>query len=281
MFDLSNPSLTDKQRQILVLLDAARQTLAPEMTSPEYFRAVTEYENSQLYQIKNPPLENRINNEGETIQIPDNSEIFEALTYHYHGLEAVLELLSDPRPVAFVGWHHGARDHVDYALVQALPDLAIFTRRTFQHGAVLSTPMGPLGLLKMQRFLEDGRPIFYFLDGAPQGASVQLSVLGTLGEFSISPITMFQSIEGLRSVPLKSCYVGVTGVQVEFLPALEVDGKLANMDEGEILAGLFEQLHQNHRKRAPNQVLVTYSIARDRLAREANEARARERQKTI
>lgn len=281
MVDPTGSPLTDKQRRTLKLLDAARGVFAPEMTTMEYYEAIKTFENTQMYRVKNPPLEERVNDDGDIIGPPDNSGIFETLTYRYRGMEAVQELLADDQPVAFVGWHHGAREHVDYALARSLPDLAMFTRRTVQYGTVLSIPMGRLGLVKMHRFLESGRPIFYFLDGAPQGECVQLSVLGTMGDFSITPIRMFQSAPGLRIVPVHSFYAGETAAHVNFLPALGIDGKLADMDEKDILAELFEQLQDEQRKRAPSQVLINYPLERDRLAREANEARERERQKTI
>ena len=80
-------------------------------------------------------------------QKPDNSEIYETVAYRYNGLDVVKELLADGDPVAFVGWHHGAREHADYALVRTLPEIAVFTRWMVQYGKVFSIPMATMGSL--------------------------------------------------------------------------------------------------------------------------------------
>ena len=107
--------------------------------------------------------------------------------------------------MAFVGWHHGAREHADYALVRTLPEIAVFTRWMVQYGKVFSIPMatmGSLGLLEIMRYLEDRQAIFYYLDGAPVGECVQLPIIGINCNFSTAPIKMFRSVAGLRIVPV-------------------------------------------------------------------------------
>ena len=178
--------------------------------------------------------------------------------------------------MAFVGWHHGARDHAEYALARTLPDIAIFTRWVVQYGKVFSILMGitgGLGLVKMKRFLDDLRPIFYFLDGAPGGECVELTIIGINCNFSIAPIRMFRSVAGLRIVPVTKFYIDETGVELNFLAALGADDKLAEMDEPEILAALLARLEQDQRKRGPAQVLINSLPHREQLAREMADRR--------
>ncbi len=258
------------------LMEAARRFLAPDMTISEYYEAIRHFEAKQLGRVKNQSYPNRIISAEDAARMPDNSAKYETLAYRYHGLDRVRELLGDGKPVAFVGWHHGARDHSDYALARTIPRIAIFARWVIQYGRVFSIPMatmGGLALVKMKRFLEDGRPVFYYLDGAPHGECVQLPVFGINCNFSTAPIKLFQSVAGLRIVPVTNFYVDGAGdeleVEVNFHPALGVDGELAGMDERGILASLLAPLEQDQRERGPGQVLINYFPHRERLARQA------------
>jgi hypothetical protein len=104
--------------------------------------------------------------------------------------------------------------------------------------------------------------------------------MGINCNFSTAPIKMFRSVAGLRIVPVTNFYIGETAVGVNFLPALGTDGKLADMDDRDILTTLLSQLEQEQRKHAPCQVLLNYLPHRERLAREAMTSRKPDRQKT-
>ncbi|NQU72447.1 MAG: hypothetical protein HQ514_17995 [Rhodospirillales bacterium] len=285
--DPADPTLTGAQKHAFKLLEAARRALAPDMTPEEYYDAIWHFENNQMGRIENQSYPNRIISAEDAAQMPDNSAKYETVAYRYHGLDRVRELLDDGRPVAFVGWHHGARGHGDYALARTIPRIAIFSRWIVQYGTVFSIPMattGGLALVKMKRFLEDGRPVFYYLDGEPGGDCVNLPVFGINCNFSTAPIKLFQSVAGLRIVPVTNFYVDGTeddlAVEVNFHPALGVDGELAGMDERGILASLLAPLEQDQREQGPGQVLINYFSHRERLARQAGARQASDRQKT-
>ena len=117
---------------------------------------------------------------GEAASLPDNSSDYENFAYSYDGLEDVKSMLTDGKPLAFVAWHHGASSHAPYAIARVLPETALFTRKTFQLGKIFTYSMlgaGPLSLVKMARFLEEGRPVRFSVDGPPLGHTVRLPVL--------------------------------------------------------------------------------------------------------
>jgi hypothetical protein len=279
MAELIDPAKATDTRQLRRLFEAVRRALAPEMTSRAYYDAVSYFESSQMNRFETLFYQDQVPTAEQAAGLPDNSDDYEKLAFSYHGLDRVQELLADGGPVAFVGWHHGARNHADYALARIFPRIAILTRWMAQYGKVFSIPMataGGLGLVKMRRLLSDGRPIFYYLDGAPEGDCVQLPVMGVMSNFSTSPIKLFQSVAGLRIVPVTNFYIGETGVEVNFHPALGTDRKLADFEPRDILAVLLERLEQDQRRRGPGQVLINFLPHREFLAQQARQARARE-----
>lgn len=265
-----DPAVSEKRKHALQMLEAARQTLAPGMTGQEYYDAIRNFETNQLGRVRNVAYKDRILSADEMAGLPDNSEQYERFSYRYEGWDRVREMLDDGNPVAFVGWHHGAREHADYALARIMPDIAIFTRWALQYGKVFSVPMGGLGLVKMKRFLEDGRPVFYYLDGAPAGERVQLTVMGINCNFATGPIKLLRSVPGLRIVPVSNFYVDDAGesgeklgVQVTFHPPPGDADALADMDDRDILVSLLSLLGREQSKWAPAQVLINYFAHRE------------------
>ena len=166
----------------------------------------------------------RILSEDEAASLPDNSSDYESMEYAYSGLENVRAMLDKGEAVAFVTWHHGARQHADYAILRVLPETVIFTRKTFQYGKIFSYPMlkgQALSLLKMERLLEEGRPILYYLDGAPLGDTIQLPTFGIPSNFSTSPINSICSVKDVKIIPVTNYYRSGDTVEVIFHPPLQ------------------------------------------------------------
>jgi hypothetical protein len=220
----------------------------------------------------------------EAAELPDNSARYETFTYSYEGLDDVKALIADGKPLAFVTWHHGACWHLPYAIARVLPRTAIFTRLTFQFGKVFSYSMlgaGVLGLLKMARFLEEGRPIIYHLDGVPLGHTVRLRVLGSSSRLSTGPIQVMRSIPGMRLVPVTAYYAGGTRVETIFHRPRPASDHLPLMSDREVLVSLLTLLERDQRERAPEQVMWRFALHRERVAQRTEAERALRRREML
>lgn len=206
----------------------------------------------------------------EAAKIPDNSILFENMDYQYVGLHQTKNMLDKGLPLAFITWHHGARRHADYALSRVLPQTAIFTRKTFQYGRVFSYPMHKsqaLSLVRMQRFLADGRPILYYLDGIPLGNCAELKILGVLSKVSTAPINIIRQVKNVHIVPVTNYYQPGNKVLTIFHPPLDDPVLQPSKTDGDVLAELLKYLEDDLRKRAPVQVLWGQLVNRAKQAK--------------
>lgn len=213
----------------------------------------------------------KILSQEEATSLPDNSSDYESVEYAYSGLENVRAMLDKGEPVAFVTWHHGARQHADYALLRVLPETVVFTRKTFQYGKIFSYPMLKglaLSLFKMKRLLEEGRPILYYLDGAPLGDTIQISTFGTPSKFSTSPINSICSVKDVKIIPVTNYYRMGNKVKVIFHPPLQSQQPLNEVDEKDVLTTLVRYLEADQRKRAPEQVMWWFLPHREQQAQQ-------------
>jgi lauroyl/myristoyl acyltransferase len=223
----------------------------------------------------------RILSEEEVASLPDNSSDYESVEYAYSGLENVRAMLDDGEAVAFVTWHHGARQHADYALLRVFPETVIFTRKTFQYGKIFSYPMlkgQALSLLKMERLLEESTPILYYLDGPPLGKTIQLPMFGILSSFSTSPIVSICSIKGVKIIPVTNYYQKDNTVKVIFHPPLQSQQPLNEVNEKDVLSTLVKHLEADQRKRAPEQVMWWFLPRREQIAQQMKSDHARKGQ---
>ncbi len=244
--------------------------LAPGMPENRYKAAVGAYERFFRGSVEPTMHGERVITPDEIGDFPDNAADYENFTYRYKGLDAVRETIAAKFPVAFVVWHHGARMHADYAVARVLPETAIFSRRTFQYGRVFSIPMAgapALNLVRMNRFLRDGRPIYYYLDGAPLGGTVRLPMLGIMSNMSTGPLRVMAAVAGTHIVPVSNYYGAGKSVEIIFHPPLPPPDRLPAMPVAEIMAQLLDYLEADQRRHGPTQVMVPYLRHRERLAR--------------
>lgn len=255
---------------------SVRSVLAPNVPPQEYMDANVRYR--KYFDLVQPrEFGARIIGADEIHTIPDNSQDYESVEYVYEGLDAVKSLLAEGKPVAFVMWHHGARQHADYAVARVLPQTVIFTRKTFQYGRVFSYPMikgQALSLFKMERLLRDGRPILYYLDGVPLGDTVRLPILGIPSNLSTAPIHNICSVEEVRIIPVTNYYLDGKRVEVIFHQPLPSVQQLPHMSERDVLASLLEYFERDQRLRAPEQVMWWYIVYRAQQAEQINAERS-------
>lgn len=187
---------------------------------------------------------------------PDNSADLEHLTYVYRGLDKVKVMIAEGNPVVFIAWHQGGGGR-NYGLMRVLPETAIFTRGTYQHGKVFSHSMlkaKGLSLVKIDRFLREGRPIKYTIDGIPLGQTVRLPILGIPARLSTAPIQIMKSVRGVRLVPV-TCYFRESNVvELTFHSPHPPPEQLPGMSDREILEVLISYLERDLMERAPEQV---------------------------
>ena len=216
--------------------------------------------------------------------MPDNSAVYEQLVYSYDGLDEVKAMLADGKPVAFVTWHHGARQHAEYGIARVLPQTAFFSRDTLQFGKTFTCSMaaaGALSLVKMERFLRDGRPIHYYFDGAPLGVTVRLPVLGYPSNLSTAAIRTIRSVDGLRLIPVTAYYRGTTAAHITFHCSVPRFERFPDMSDREVLRSLVELLECDQREQAPEQVMWWFMADRQQRADDVAAQRAFSRRKTI
>lgn len=252
------------------VFQAVWQRLAPDVPAERFRAAVDAHEKTSLARVRLTSHGTRLIGPEEAARLPDNSADYQPVTFRYDGLDAVKAMIADGAPLAFVTWHHGARHHADYGIASALPQTAIFTRITFQYGKVFSFPMlkaQALALVQMNRFLQDGRPICYYLDGPPLGTAVPLSILGVPSNLSTTPIRIIKSVAGVRMVPVTNYYRDDNVVEYIFHPPVPNPDLLAQMSEADILAALLSFLEQDHLKRGPEQVMLNFLLQRELAAR--------------
>ena len=247
------------------------QRVAPGVPAQAYRDAIDAHEKTSLARVRLTSHGTRIIGPEEAARLPDNSADYEPVTFAYDGLDAVKAMIADGVNLAFVTWHHGARHHSDYGMASAVPQTAIFTRITFQYGKVFSFPMltaQALALVQMNRFLREGRPIYYYLDGPPLGTTVRLPILGVPSNLSTTPIRIIKSVAGVRLVPVTNYYRDGNVVEYIFHPPLPAPDRLPQMSEPDILASLLTLLERDHLKRGPEQVMLNYLLQRELAVRD-------------
>jgi hypothetical protein len=248
----------DEQQAMQYALHKAWETLAPGTSLQAYSEANHRFR-QYLFGFKvGGNFGSRVISPAEAAKIPDNSILYENMSYQYVGLYQTRNLLDKGLPLAFVTWHHGARRHADYALSRVLPQTAIFTRKTFQYGKVFSYPMHKsraLSLVRMQRFLTEKRPILYYLDGTPLGNCTELKILGVLSRISATPIKIIRAVKGIHLVPVTSYYKPGNKVITIFHSPLADAVLQPSKTDGDVLAELLKYLEDDLRKRAPVQAL--------------------------
>jgi hypothetical protein len=260
------PASEEEQLQAFI---AVWKTLAPALPARDYYNDIKSYQDTYRNLVTPTAHGTRFIDADKATDFPDNSAQYERVVYRYNGLEAVNALLAAKLPVAFLTWHHGAIQHLDYGVVRVLPTTAVFTRRTFQYGRVFSVPMlgaGGFALLRMDRYLRGGRPILYYVDGAPLGQTVRLPMIGVPSDLSIAPIRIIKSVERLHLVPVTHSFRKGDIVEITFHPPSPPPDRLASMAEGDILAALIALFENDRRLQGPEQVLVQYLPFRARLA---------------
>lgn len=270
MNDEQGQTREDYAARLKQVFQHAHRTLAPGMTRRQYFNALQEYR--KRYEGTALPTHHgqRIFSAEEASLLSDNSAVYEEFNYSYEGLDRVREMIDAGTPVALLTWHPGAVRHNDYALARVLPEIAIFTRVTFQYGKVVSYPLESaslLSLVRINRFLRESRPVMYYIDGAEQGESVELPLLGLPTRLSIGPIRLMRSIPDIRLVPVSNYYRDGNTVHTIFHsppPGIEAS---SNMTDRDVLAALLACLENALREHAPEQVLLTLQVNRESIAR--------------
>jgi lauroyl/myristoyl acyltransferase len=242
--------------------------LAPHTPLQEFFNATNEHRNWMFEQIKPQNLGARLFTPEEIARLPDNSADYEKLHYQYHGIEEIQALLAAKKPLVFLVWHHGAQQHGDYGIYRVFPQTAFFTHRTFQYGKTCSYPMqdrAAFSLVRMERFLSEGRPVSYYLDGPPLGNTIDLPLLGVPSKISTAPFKLFRSIEGLEIVPVTRYYRNRERAEFIFHRPLGPE-RLRSMTTPETVVHLLGLLEQDLRENAPEQVAWRILHRRNRLA---------------
>jgi hypothetical protein len=263
----SDPQPVSEEEQLQAFL-AVWRTLAPSIPARDYYSHVKSYQDTYRNLVTPTVHGTRFIDADKAADFADNSAQYERVVYRYDGLEAVNALLAAKLPVAFVTWHHGAIQHLDYGVVRVLPTTAVFTRRTFQYGRVFSVPMlgaGGFALLRLRRYLGDGRPILYYVDGAPIGQTVRLPMIGVPSDLAIAPVTIIKSVERVQLVPVTHSFRKGGIVEITFHPPTPPPEQLAAMTERDIFAALITLFENDRREQGPEQVLVQYLPFRARL----------------
>jgi hypothetical protein len=272
MAETPNPPSQEQIRELQRLLVSVWRAVAPGMPTLEYGNAIIAFEQAYLRLGKRTVHGTRLIGPDEAASLPDNSADYENMSYLYTGLEPVKAMIADRIPVLFVAWHHGAFNHLDYSIARVLPEVAIFARYTFQYGRVFSYPMlgsGALSLLRLDRFLREGRPSLIYIDGPPQGVTVELPLLGIPANFAIGPIRTVRRIDGVRIVPVTHYWRAGETIEVTFHPAVPAPDRVAQMSERDIIAALLAFLQDDLKRKAPEQVFLRLMSRREAMARAA------------
>jgi lauroyl/myristoyl acyltransferase len=205
----------------------------------------------------------------DTARLPDNSAEFAHLIFSYKGLDEVKAMIAERVPLVLITWHQGAFGR-NYGIARALPETAIFTRETFQYGKVFSHSMlraKGLSLVKIERFLREGRPVKYSIDGIPLGAAVRLPVMGVPCDLSTAPIRVMRSVEGVRFVPVTAYYRNGFAIDLLFHPPFPPPERLPEMSDREVLEALISFLERDLMEQGPEQIRWRFFGHRERLAK--------------
>jgi len=237
---------------------AVRNRLAPDVPPQDYFNAQNEYIRRMNGRVRVRGFGTRIITPEEAVRISDNSADYEDIKYRYRGVDKVRSIMAEGQPLVFVVWHNGAQHHGDYGIARIFPQIALFTHFTHQYGKVFSYPMNgrrqAFSLVKMDRFLRDGRPVLYYLDGPPLGKTIELSLLGVPSRISTAPIELFRSVDGLQIIPVTRYYSGEDEVQFTFHYSRDID-QLLSRTTREVLNFLLGCLERDQLENAPEQVM--------------------------
>lgn len=262
--------MNQRDKMLEITFRTVWKNVAGQVSSQDYMNANQAYR-KYFGSVSAKEFGAKILNKEEIALLPDNSSDYESMEYAYSGLENVRAMLDKGEAVAFVTWHHGARQHADYAILRALPETVVFTRKTFQYGKIFSYPMlkgQALSLLKMERLLEEKRPILYYLDGAPLGETIQLPMFGIASNFSTSPINSICSVNGVKIIPVTNYYRKNNKVKVIFHPPLQSQQPLNEVGAKNVLATLVRCLEADQRMRAPEQVMWWFIPQREQRAQQ-------------
>ena len=197
--------------------------------------------------------------------IPDNSADYKIFSYAFEGLGQVRSVIADKTPTAFILWHHGAQVHAEYAMAQVLPETAYFSSYVFQYGKIFTYAIYKaknLSLLKMQRFLCDGRAVCLHLDSPPLGETTSLKIFGVPADLSTGPIKIIQSVKGIRLVPVTSYYSKNKSVKIIFHVDFPEKNNLPHLSTRDLMASLIRFFEQDQRNRAPEQVMWWFLVKR-------------------
>ncbi len=209
----------------------------------------------------------------EAAGIPDNSRDYDHITYSYRGLKEVKAMIADGTPLVFITWHQGASGR-NYGIARVLPETAIFTRATFQYGKVFSHSMlraKGLSLVKIERFLREGRPVKYTIDGVPLGQTVRLPMFGIPCDFATAPIQIMRSVAGLRFIPLTAYCRDGNSIELIFHPPYPPPEDLPGMSDREVLEALISYLERDLSEQAPEQVRWRIIAGLEQLANQEQE----------
>jgi lauroyl/myristoyl acyltransferase len=229
--------------------------LAPNMPVREYFDLTNEHRSWMFDKVELQDHGTRLLTPEEIAQLPDNSADYEDMDYRYRGVEEVQALAAAGKPLVFLTWHNGALQHGEYGISRLFPQTALFTRHTQQYGKICSYPMEDhqvFSLVRMERFLSEGRPILHYLDGPPFGKTEEFPLLGVPSKISTAPIELFRSIEELHIVPVTRYYRNKERVETIFHTPLK-HHQLESMTTPEIVRQLLSILEQDQQKNAPEQ----------------------------
>jgi len=261
--------------------------MIPLISSRDYKDAHVKYINKIIKFGSNPHFGPQKISPDEAEKIPSNSEHYDNLSYEYRGLAKIKSMLEERIPIAFLTWHHGAFHHVTYAIARTLPQVAIFTFPTYQYGKVFSYSMDKnqaLSLIKMDRFLNEGRPILYHIDGLPLGKCITLKILGVETRLSTAPIKIIRGVKDVRIIPVTSYYVEkgeVDQVNTTFHDPLPSQNMLKQMTDREVLTSLIDHFEKDLCENAPEQVSMTLFVSREQFAKEVSLKRINERKEMI
>lgn len=250
--------------------------LAPHLSLAEFSERILEFRVRCLDRVSPLDFKNGEPSESAKARSVDR---YNAVTYHYRGIENVRASIVAGEPVCLIGWHHGAREHFAYGLFRAFPRLALFTLRKLQFGEFVSEAtedLGPLAVLKMRGFLAQPRPVFFYVDGPPTGKTVQHAMLGHQARFSLAPLQLLCRHQGLRLFPVTSRYHTPNDVYIRCYDPLETPAipaqPVAQEPEVALLTKVLETLTQNLKELAPEQVLSRMLPYRERLAAELSQS---------
>lgn len=252
-------------------------SVVPSLSSQGYKNKHIKYINKIVGFGHNPHFGSKLISPDEAQTIPDNSAYFKNFSYKYERLSQTKSIIDKGFPVALISWHHGALHHSSFAVARVLPQIALFSFWSYQVGKVFAYPMekrGALSLIRMDRFLNEGRPILYFFDGPPLGKCIKLQTLGVESELSTAPISIIRLVKNVQIVPVTSYYEKKDGEDIvstifhDPLPEPAIPG---HTTETEILSSIISVMENDLCKRAPEQIMMSFFKSRELNAQKIKE----------